>query len=443
MADMAKVSQAYEHHKTTSLTWCRIGSVCAVLVFTVLVASKFGALVSTSTATSAIAGAKRITAVTWNVAAINNNPFEYWITNDDPSYNELMKSVSTFIETPGTNDISVKEVFTDKMFNELATQMQNIGWTGIEETRKLWESDYKDRKIISGFIKDGKLGKKRLASMPDRVTNTIHTSSDETVMRPTVINCFAGDLSTLDLWWSRWLEFYFQQPISVNRDGTATSTQIYKMIAPIKKAKYPDITVEEEAISKPLQTMAIAIFDAILVHMMNTIGPKTWQGLRTDICQKLNHKKNDRTVEILQTTYGNADIQFLQEVAGNFLKFTAGRPIVDAFDIYQSASMDPERDQNSYILLKKRRYVEVTEVTDGVLRYYEAQNNGTKLPVVDGDLLVLAATDAVDGAKYVLASFHGDTNGYACYLLFIFCTTPRYLLVALLMIAVVVPCSLL
>ena len=30
---------------------------------------------------------------TWNIAAINNNPFEYWITHSDPDYNTLMADV--------------------------------------------------------------------------------------------------------------------------------------------------------------------------------------------------------------------------------------------------------------------------------------------------------------------------------------------------------------
>jgi hypothetical protein len=349
--------------------------------------------------------------VTWNVAAINNNPFEYWITNEDPSYNQLMKNVSSFIEQPGSYDIAVEQVFTDKMFEELAAKMTKAGWTGVAETRQYWQSDYKSRKIISGFIKDSKLGKKRLASMPDRVTNTIKTESGDSVMRPTVINCFAGDLGTTEKWWVRWLDFYFEQPISVSRGGKATTTKVYEMIADIKKAKYPDITTEEEAVSKPLQTMAMAIFDAILVHMLNVLGPNTWQGLRADMCQKLNLKKNDRTIEILQTTYASAEIQFLQEVAGNFMKFTAGHPIAQLFDIHQSASMDPERDQNSFILLKKGRYIDAVEVTDKVLAFYQGTTNGSKLPVVDGDLVVLGVTDALDGAKYLLASFHGDTNG--------------------------------
>lgn len=37
--------------------------------------------------------------VTWNVAAINNNPFEYWITHDeDPSYDSMMQAVRRFVE---------------------------------------------------------------------------------------------------------------------------------------------------------------------------------------------------------------------------------------------------------------------------------------------------------------------------------------------------------
>ena len=34
-----------------------------------------------------------VNVATWNVAAINNNPFEYWITHSDKQYNELMDAV--------------------------------------------------------------------------------------------------------------------------------------------------------------------------------------------------------------------------------------------------------------------------------------------------------------------------------------------------------------
>jgi len=137
-----------------------------------------------------------LTAATWNVAAINNNPFEYWITYDDPAYDSLMQKVSDFIQKPGSKDISVKEVFTEEMFQDLKAKMLESNWNQKENavtmTEKAWNQNFKNRKIISGFIQDGLLGKKRLASMPDRVTNTINLADGTIAYRPTVINCYPG-----------------------------------------------------------------------------------------------------------------------------------------------------------------------------------------------------------------------------------------------------------
>lgn len=54
----------------------------------------------------------------------------------------------------------------------------------------------------------------------------------------------------------------------------------------------------------------------------------------------------------------------------------------------------------------------MTEVTEAVVEEYNAAAV-KKLPVVNRDLVVLIAVDALDGSKYLLASFHGDTNGLA------------------------------
>ena len=54
----------------------------------------------------AATGALRV--VTWNVAAINNNPFEYWITHDeDPSYDTMMRAVRLFVEEDAVRGLSV------------------------------------------------------------------------------------------------------------------------------------------------------------------------------------------------------------------------------------------------------------------------------------------------------------------------------------------------
>src|SRR5210317_2198610 len=169
------------------------------------------------------------------------------------------------------------------------------------------------------IVQDPLLGSKRLASMPDRITNTINVvGSDLPVCRPTVINMYDGDLSTLQLWWSAWEKFMFDTPLTIqSKDGTFTEPP-YKMLQPIKKAKYPDITEEEEKVSLPLQTMCGAIFDAILVHMMNTVSePTVWQSLKGTMVENLNKKKVPHTLDILENVYGASDIITLQEVSAS------------------------------------------------------------------------------------------------------------------------------
>ncbi len=70
---------------------------------------------------------EKLRLVTWNMAAINNNPFEYWITHDDPVYTRLMEDVSAFIQAPGDKDVPVHQVFTDAMFDELCVAMTAAG----------------------------------------------------------------------------------------------------------------------------------------------------------------------------------------------------------------------------------------------------------------------------------------------------------------------------
>jgi hypothetical protein len=352
---------------------------------------------------------KHVRAITWNLAAINNNPFEYWIKNEDPNYNRIMSNVSRFIDSPGVFDTSVKSIFTEEMFAELEVSMTAANWTGVAEIRILWDTDYKERKIISEFIKDDELGKKRLTSMPDRVTNSISTATEGVVMRPTVVNCYnAANLSSIEVWWSEWRHFVFEKTVVVKKQGVKTVVPIRDMISKIQKSKYPSITANEAVISIPLQTLCLAIFDAILVSMMNTIDRHAWQPLRLDICNKLNKKKTDRIIQILQTSYATADVQFLQEVASSFGDAVEKRPLANIFDIYYPAVMDSKRDQNSFILLKKGKFNEVTDVTSRILK---KADHSHPVPVMDGDLLVLTAIDAVDGARYIFASFHGDTNG--------------------------------
>mmetsp|Transcript_18646 Transcript_18646/g.58287 ORF Transcript_18646/g.58287 Transcript_18646/m.58287 type:complete len:571 (-) Transcript_18646:45-1757(-) len=373
---------------------------CCILVFYILFGGLFAADRGAAVVTPR-ADPNALSVATWNVAAINNNPFEYWITHDDKAYNELMADVQAFVSEPGSRDVPVSEVFTDAMWGELEAAMTGAGWAGVPDVAAIWNGDFRNRKIVTEFLKDGTLGKKRLASMPDRVTNTIRTASGS-VMRPTVINCFSGgDLGSGDAWWANWKAFFFSKKI----DGKP----VYELLLPIKRSKYPALSEAEEKISIPLQTLAGAIFDAILVHMMNAVAPKTWQPLRAELCAALNSKKDARTAKILETVYGDADVVFLQETAASFGAAAKAGPLGASYHVVSPASLDPKRDQNSLVLLSRARFPDaarVSELSDDVLAALG------KAPVAAGDLLAIVAFDA-SNRPYVFASFHGDTNGLA------------------------------
>ena len=354
-----------------------------------------------------------VRAVTWNIAAINNNPFEYWITWDNEKYVQLMQDVSEAMKSPGDRDVPVSEVFTDAMFSDLKGKMETHGWAGVDQVASMWENDYKNRKIISEFIKDGTLGKKRLASMPDRVTNTIvQANGAASAYRPTVINCYDGDLGTQDKWWGQWKEFVFDSSVTtLDKAGSPETKRVTSLFQPILKAKYPTVTEEEERISIPLQTLCAAIFDATLVHLLNSFKSTPWQPIRKEMCEKLNMKKNSRTLEILSDEYRTADLMFLQEVGKGFIDEYRTHPSMSrAYDLRMAESASTSRDQNSLILLKRGEYTFKKDVTDEVMALVDA---GTKLPVANGDLVVIQVQRDSDGAKFLMASFHGDTNGLA------------------------------
>ena len=98
-----------------------------------------------------LASGRRLAVTTWNIAAINNNPFEYWITyKQNPDYEKLMINIEKFLEEPGDKDVTVSNVFTEEMFSKLDTRLTGVGWTSV---RSYWESDFRNRKIVSQFLK--------------------------------------------------------------------------------------------------------------------------------------------------------------------------------------------------------------------------------------------------------------------------------------------------
>jgi len=359
--------------------------------------------------TKSISQIRKLTISSWNIAAINNNPFEYWLTiEENPEYEDLMVKVEGFIDAPGDFDVSVDSVFTEEMFEKLEKRMEAATWDSV---RDYWNNNLRHRKIVSGFLKDPMIGSKRLVSMLDRVTNTIYTTGSNTpVCRPSVINMYDGDLSDLETWFNSWLLFMFDNPLSIPPENV--NKMPFQFLLPIKKSKYPDITVEEENMSLPLQTVCGAIFDAILVHMMNTVSePDIWQPLKRKIVNSLNKQKIPKTLLILEQNYISNDIVTLQEVSASLVELAMSSGLGDAFHIVSSEDMDSVRDQNSVILLSRDTFPKgvLSEISSNVVSNFP---QGKDVPVTGGDLLVITTEDKF-GNPFIIASFHGDTNGLA------------------------------
>jgi len=354
--------------------------------------------------------ASALSTISWNIAAINNNPFEYWLTHPDPAYAKLMEDVENFVEAPGDTDVPVGEVFTPAMFDELDALMTAQGWDCAEQCRAAYAS-LAERTIIAGFMKDAELGNKRLMSMPDRMTNTIDLVGGGLAFRPTVISSFAGEMSTVATWWAAWKDFLFAKKLELpdKKSGGASSKLPAALLSKIPRSKYPALTEEDEAMSVRLQTVCLAIFDAILVHMLNQLSPGgKWLEMKLQILEALLTKKEDKTIGVLTGPYAGTHVLFLQEVRTAAAKKTLPAALSDHAVIAPAKAS--KADQNSVIALSTAKFdvASALEVTAKAMELLPAEGSKPS----DGDLLVVSVSD-VAGKKYLFASFHGDTDGLA------------------------------
>ena len=348
-----------------------------------------------------------LTTLSWNISAVNTNPFEYWITHDDPKYLELMARVEALIHNPGSSDVKLQNIFSQRMFQELRDEMIKHNISHVDEVEKLWMIEYKEKFAIKQFLTDKLLGLKRLISMPDRITSCIHDSDGKIIHRPSVTNEYMGSMDTIEDWWESWNNFMFGVSVkvvsSVSEDANAKL--IYQLIDPILRSKYPAITVHEQLISTPLQILCLALYDAVLWWIMDTVAKDSWQSIKHSLCYALIKNKFENTIEIIKKFYSTADIIFLQESAGAFVRIL-NRELDHLFLVLQPRLLDGKRDQNSLILVRRTRFNcdIVEEITEEVL------NNLGGDWVAPGDLIAVSIQGSC-GRKFLLASFHGDSNG--------------------------------
>jgi hypothetical protein len=186
------------------------------------------------------------------------------------------------------------------------------------------------------------------------------------------------------------------------------------MLSKLTRAKYPDLTEEEERISLPLQTVCLAIFDMIMFHIMDVSAPGTWTQLKSTVLASRGNKMQ-RTLQILEDTYTNSDVISITEAAAGFIDDMSNNAHMKSSYFWPIPSrINMKKDQNSLLLLRRGKFKidTVKEITQEIVATFAEG----KCPIADGDLFAITV-DANDQDTttrgVVLAAFHGDTQGLA------------------------------
>lgn len=345
---------------------------------------------------------EHIEVLSWNVASINKNPFEFWLETKDAGYNKLMDKVEQIITNPGKKNISVSDVFSEKMFQKLYKKVEGIDkqWgKGAWIVQQSW-NEYKKMKIFD-FIMNDDIGEKRLVSMPDRVTANIETAKG-TKHRPTAINNYIGKLKDLDSWYHLWFQFMFEEDFVDPK--TQGVEKAFRKLVPISKDKYPALDKDEAENSLQLQVLALAIFDAAMVYLMTLTNPKKWLKVKKKMFKVVDKKKIPMIVNTLKKKYISTDVMFLQEVSEQVMTALKADPkLKKAFHFVSPKDFDAARNQNSIALLSKEHFDDEIQVQDVPSSVDDI--------VGRGDLLLIWCKSLKYDIRYQLASFHGDTGG--------------------------------
>ena len=389
---------------------------------------------------SSSSSAKLVRVSSWNVAAINDNPFEYYVTidssnksdvndddisdengNDDDvdalrrrriegrrnqkNYEKTMEKIDEKLIKAREHEVKVKDILSKEMLLDVKREIMNMkiddSWTELEcdSAMEFFEKHFAERKILSDFLLDGDIGAKRLCSMPDRLT----TKSEKGKCRPCVTTSYA-DVSVLSddaKWWRAWLAYAFDE-----KDGVA------KRLKFLDNKKYPAITDEEVKISRPLQMFCLAAFDKSLIRLIGE-ADANWAETKKMLVDALVERKVNATIDILERVAKKGrEIICLQEVSEQMRDGIAKSEVLtEKFDCLSGPDFDATRNQNSIVLASK------TFFESGVWEVVSV--NKTKLPagVASGDLCVVREVsleekkDKDRRKPFAIASFHGDTNG--------------------------------
>ena len=112
-----------------------------------------------------------------------------------------------------------------------------------------------------------------------------------------------------------------------------------------------------------LQILCLAILDSIFVHIANLAAQTSWESIRRNLCKALIKEKEQQVCRILERSYGDQDVIFIQEAAAALVQQVSRHTELSIkFFLLVPANLDSKRDQNSVIFVARGRFEELSSI---------------------------------------------------------------------------------
>eukprot|EP00927_Polykrikos_kofoidii_P070956 TRINITY_DN6730_c2_g2_i2.p1 TRINITY_DN6730_c2_g2~~TRINITY_DN6730_c2_g2_i2.p1 ORF type:complete len:741 (-),score=82.69 TRINITY_DN6730_c2_g2_i2:141-2363(-) len=398
---------------------------------------------------------KRFDVVSWNLNIIDSNPFNSYSTGPpgfEDVYDRLMQSVSDILNPHASSDSSlasvvrvdvpVHTVFTDEMYEVLTSNLRkdvSFGAYSQDRLDSIWNQSLIGRLgvrhwSLKDFMLDHTLEEAGVVINANRATCELPTTTGS-VFRPSVIGASVQPLLDVRRWWKQWTHFMFEDkriiisfhPLTPGhvdeRITVAQSLSVVNVVDGSALAKDLQLPLhsgknETESLNKAFQLLSLAVYDAILVHIMSSVSvyfnfSRRLESMRASLVKDRVLKRSNRALAILVDMYDDTEVFLLQRVRESFkwsaLKSRLGNNYHIVLPRVRNRTQTRANCFGSAIILSKVVFNinSITDFTEDVLRQLES--DGSKFVVVEPSEIMAIKVVASDDAEYIFVSF--STSG--------------------------------
>lgn len=332
---------------------------------------------------------KEISVMSWNVASVNANPFEYWMKKYSEIYDKFMTKIDKLLDTRQRGQSErqellnsdqlcdfkkIEDYFNNETINNIISEVKttlNYNNDVYNQVLEYYNKNLKSVKIID-VLHNKLYVDSRMYSHPDK-----ELSKNTKNPRPALTTTYEDSTVFNDL--NKWQKAWTKHVIT-KKNIKAITDWPDQSKAPLIEGMTPEMR-------NILGVLFLFFYDAsfIIAKQLTKTSTAEFNELRNDIIDNLVKSKTKNTCQIIHDN--NCDIVFLQEVGHDLKRLLKSQ---SKFKIYDS--------KETCILIHRNINDHVTNV--------ELINN-----LFNEKFDICALRCKINNYDYVLASFHADGKG--------------------------------